>query len=161
MSKGFANYAAAIIFMLIVFVLVNYIISQSLNREISISDYTSQLYKMINSAEAVRVHSTQLLKISVGAAKQDLTINDINLIKNDGNLKNQFLDKVKSYFHPSLSYSNADISINVISVDIEGTKIVSKIEVQIESLNPELSGSKIYGTMTIFSEFSEAKSVEM
>ncbi len=152
MNKGFAKFIAAIIFMLVLFIFVNYIIADLLNREIHISDLTSHIYKMINAVEAARAHSTQLLKLSVGAAKKDLGINDVNILKNDANLKNQFLEKVKLYFRPSLSYSNADINVKVISVDLEDTKIVSRLEVEIESLNPSLSGSKIYGDIKVFSE---------
>ncbi len=152
MSKGFAKYIAAIIFMFVIYIIVNYIIAQSLNREIYISDHTSQIYKMINSAEAARAHSTQLLKLSVDAAKKDLGITDANNIKNDENLKNQFLEKVRAYFKPSLSYSNADVSITVVSVDLEDTRIVSRLELDIESLNPNLSGSKIYGDMRVLSD---------
>jgi len=151
MSKGFAKYLASIIFMLVLFIIVNYVIADSLGREIHISDFISQIYKMVNSVEAARVHSTQLLKLSVDAAKRDLRITDVSAIKNDVNLKNQFLDKVKSYFRPSLSYSTTDISIKVVSVDLEDTKVVSILELDIGSLDPTLSGSKIYGDVKVFS----------
>jgi len=152
MSKGYVKIAMAIIFMLVLYVIVNYIIAQSLNREINISDKVSQFYRMVNAVEVTRAHSTQLLGHSVQAAKDDLGIGDVNEIKSDVDLKNDFIQKVKEYFHPSLSYSNVDIDIKVDSIDVEDSRIISTLNLEIVHLNPELRGSVIYGDIKVWSE---------
>ncbi|MCX6821442.1 MAG: hypothetical protein NTW30_01555 [Candidatus Aenigmarchaeota archaeon] len=150
MSKGYVKIAMAIIFMLVTYVIVNYVIAQQLNKEISISDKVSKFYRMVNAVEAARAHSTQALGLSVKAAKNDLGIQDVNQI--DENLKNKFIDKVNEYFHPSLSYSNVDVNIKVVSVDVQNSRVVSILNLEIVSLDSEVRGSIINGDIKVWSE---------
>ncbi len=152
MSKGYVKIAMAIIFMLMTYIIVNYIIAQQLNKEIIISDRVSQLYRMVNAVEVARSHSTQALELSVKTAKNDLGIDDVDKIKNDENLKNQFMDKVNEYFHPSLSYSNVDVDIKIISVDVQDVRVISTLNLEIIPLNPDISGSVIDGDIKVWSE---------
>ena len=152
MSKGYVKLALIIIFIVVGYIIVNYIIARMLNREIMISDYVSQFYRMVNAVEAVRAHSRQLLEYSVQDAKKDLGVIDVNQIKNDDNLKNQFIEKIKLRFHPHITYSNVDAVIKINSVDVEDSRVVSVLNLEVTSLNPELSGCRVYGDMKVWSE---------
>ena len=152
MSKGYVKLAMAIIFMLVLYVIVNYILAQLLNSEIVVSDKISQIYRMINAVEVARAHSTHVLGLSTQAAKDDLDIEDFDEIKNDIDLKNNFIEKIKEYFHPSVSYSNVDIGIKVDSVDVEDSRVISILNLEIVHLSPDLRGSVIYGDIKVWSE---------
>jgi len=124
MMKGYTELLLGWFFMLIVFVLVNWYLSTRLYFESGISDIAGQSYKMINAIEFAKLNSQQSLKFAVQKTEKDLQLKPSDILNNN-QLQSTFLDKLKRNYNPSHDYSDVEVSVTVLSVSIDGDRVVA------------------------------------
>jgi hypothetical protein len=122
--KGYMALLLGWFFMLIIFILVNWYLSTRLYFETGVSDMAGETYKVINGIEFAKLNSQQALKFAVQKTEKELHISSTE-IQNNYQLQTIFLDRLKKNYNPSEDYSDVEVSVTVLSLNLEGDKVVS------------------------------------
>lgn len=133
--KGYVKQLTALIFTLILFYVVNLVISQLLKSEAFVSDAAAWSYKMVDAIEFAKLNANQALKFSVEKTATELGITDLSIFLQNEQQKANFLGNLTENFNPSLKYSEVDVLVSVNSIEIKDNKIT--IETVIYSVTPE------------------------
>ncbi len=132
--KGFTKYLVGFIAVIIIFVVVDFVLASSLNRECDFSDYASKSYNLINKIEFAKLNAKQALKFSFEKTLSDMSIT-LDDLKNDDSLRQTFLENLNGNFDPQPLDSS--ITTEKISLDFDSglTKIIAKIRFSGSSLD--------------------------
>jgi hypothetical protein len=142
--KGFTKYLVGFLVVIVIFVVVDYVLASSLNRECDFSDYTSKAYNLINKIEFAKLNAKQALKFSFEKTLSDMSIT-LDDLKNDDSLRQTFLENLNENFNPQPLDSS--ITTEKISLDFNSdlTKIIAKVR---------FSGSSLDFSATIVSDIT-------
>src|SRR5438876_8109486 len=121
-QKGYVSLLIGFFVAIVLFYTINAVVSKLLSDTAQVSDDIALTYKIIDISEFIKLNAQQALKFSINKTAEQMNIN-INDIKTDQGLRQDFLGNLSSIFDPSLIthlYISQDIDFNVTvkSIDI-------------------------------------------
>jgi ribosome-associated translation inhibitor RaiA len=127
--KGFVQMLAGLVFMFVVFYVVNWYLSANMKREIAVADIAADSYKIINAIEFAKMNAKQNLKFSVQKTLKDMKI-DASNVKTDSSLREKFIENLKKNYSPTFNFGEADVSVSVKSIEIKDSKVVATLDMK-------------------------------
>ncbi|MCS7106228.1 MAG: hypothetical protein NZ942_02850 [Candidatus Aenigmarchaeota archaeon] len=126
--KGYVKYLAGFIAVIVIFAAVNFFLASMLSRECDFSDYISRAYILINKIEFAKLNAKQALQFSFQKTLSEMGIR-IDDLKNDDNLRQNFLEKLNESFNPQPI--EASLKVEKVSLEFNSdlTKIIARIKI--------------------------------